>query len=248
MSTQNQYIHVIEHDLKLGGYHAMWPAGKDVSVGDFGSMHDGAFDRKGHLQEFYEVPLDPPDDKPDGLTWGGEAGVDVKLAGSGSPGPITKAAVDVSLAVKVTFHQEKQLVLRATGVRYVTCANEREMADNIIRAFRNKNVRMHDYCVTGLVTADSGAAAGSAASGATLDLTGKGDVSPGGVASLANLKANISIAGSSKTSFEIPMANGFVIAIRLVQLIDNGIIRVKPTVVDRLAFAEDYVATFDEVL
>jgi hypothetical protein len=173
----------------------------------------------------------------------------VKLTASGQSGQITTALVDVALGVKVTFSDKDQVVLRATGVRYEQVRDQRKMGQSIIDAFWNKNVDYDDYFVTGIITAESGAAAVSGEKGATLELTGKGDVTPGASVSLGNLKAGIDIASSSKTTLQVPMKNGFVIAIRLVQLVKDGVIFVKPKVVDRdalLAEAPDFVIMFDE--
>jgi hypothetical protein len=247
MSAQDRYIDAIERGL--GGYHAMWPPGADTEPGAFGTLDDRVFDPKGHLQDYEEVDIDDPDLRPDGLTYGSERGLDVKLKVGGS-GQVTGPLVNVDLGVEITFHDREQVALRATDVQYVRVRDERRFSERVVSAFRGGHVRIGDYFVTGIITAGSGAAAVSGEKGAKLELTGKGDVTPGAGVSLGNLKADISIASSSKTALQLPMKSGFVVAIRLVRLIDDGIIRVRPKVVDAPADVggePEYVLTFEEV-
>ena len=87
------------------------------------------------------------------------------------------------------------------------------------RAFDARgHVEYGDVFVNGMIVAESGAAAVSASADATIALSGRGDVAPGGAVGLFSLKAGISIADSKATALCIPMSEGCVLAIRLVSL------------------------------
>lgn len=252
MSAQDKYFEAIHDGLDLGGYHAVWPPGKPVTLGAIGTMVGRAFDPRGHLQDFVEVEPDDPDEQPDGFTYGHEHGIDVSLQIAGSSGAIAQALTNVDLSVRVTFHDKDQVALRAVGVSYAHVRDTRRFAESVITAFQQGHVEYGDVLVNGMILAASGAAAVSGVAGATVDLTGKGDVSPGGAMTLFSLKSGISIANSTKTSLSVPMSDGFVVAIRLVSLDKKGIFKVRPIVRDLPTFDDDsefereYDMTFEE--
>jgi hypothetical protein len=252
LSAQDKYIEAIQDGLNLGGYHAVWPPGKPVTLGAIGKMVGRAFDPRGHLQDFVDIEEDVADPQLDGLTYGHDRGIDVSIQVSGSPGAITQALTDVDLSVRLTFHDKDQVALRAVGVSYKLVRDTRRFAASILSAFASRCVEYGDAFVNGMIVAASGAAAVSASAGATIDLTGKGDVSLAYAATLASLKSEISIANSSNTSLAIPMTNGFVVAIRLVSLDRKGIFKVRPivrdlTFADELDFPREYDLTFDDL-
>lgn len=230
----------------------MWPPGKPVTLGAIGKLNGRVYDPRGHLQDYVQVDPDAPDEQPDDLTYGHDQGIDVMFKVGGSTGAILQAMTNVAMAVQVTFHAKDQVVLRAVGVRYVLVRDTRRFAESILAAFGQGDVEYGDVFVSGMITADSGAAAVSASAGATIELTGKGDITPGAVVSLASLKAGISIADSSDTSLSVPMQDGFVVAVRLVSLDRKGVFKAQPVVRDLLTFDDgdydrEYLATFDEM-
>lgn len=253
MSAQDKYFEAIHDGLNLGGYHAVWPPGKPVTLGAIGTMVGRAFDQRGHLQDFAAIEQDDPDEQPDGLTYGHERGIDVALQAAGSTGAIARALTDVNLSVRVTFKAKDQVALRAVGVSYVRVRDARRFAESVLTAFKQGHVEYGDVFVNGVILAESGAAAVSGSAGATVDLVGKGDVAPGGAVGLFSLKTGISIANSTDTSLSVPMSEGFVVAIRLVSLDKKGVFKVRPVVVDLPTFADefefdrDYELTFDEM-
>jgi hypothetical protein len=251
ISTQDKYFEAIQYGLDLGGYHPMWPPGKPVTLGAIGKLNGQVYDPRGHLQDYVVVEPDPADDQPDELTYGHGQGIDVTFKIGGTTGAIVQALANVDLAMQVTFHDKDQVVLRAVGVRYPQVRDARKFAESILAAFGQGHAQYGDAFVSGMITADSGAAAVSASAGATIELTGEGDVSPGANVTLASLKAGISIANSSSTSLNVPMKDGFVVAVRLVSLDKKGIFKVRPVVRDLTydvdEFDREYLATFDEM-
>jgi hypothetical protein len=251
ISAQDKYFEAIQDGLDLGGYYAMWPPGKPVTLGAIGKLNGQVYDPRGHLQDYVAVEPDSADDQPDELTYGHGQGIDVTFKVGGTTGAIVQALANVDLAVQVTFHDKDQVVLRAVGVRYPQVRDARRFGESILAVFGQGHVQYGDVFVSGMITADSGAAAVSASAGATIELTGKGDVSPGANVTLASLKAGISIANSSSTSLNVPMKDGFVVAVRLVSLDKKGIFKVRPVVRDLTydvdEFDREYLATFDEM-
>jgi hypothetical protein len=253
VSAQDKYFEAIHKGLNLGGYHAVWPPGKPVTLGAIGTMVGRVFDPRGHLQDFVTVEQDDPDEQADGLTYGDQHGIDVALQLGGGSGVIAQALTDVNLSVKITFKAKDQVALRAVGVSYVRVRDTRRFAEGVITAFDQDQVEYGDVFVNGMIVAKSGAAAVSGRTGATVDLTGKGDVAPGGAVGLFSLKSGISISNSTDTSLSVPMSDGFVVAIRLVSLDKKGVFKVRPIVVDlptftsELEFERDYELTFDEL-
>jgi hypothetical protein len=251
ISAQDKYFEAIQRGLDLGGYHPMWPPGKPVTLGAIGKLNGRVYDLRGHLQDYMPVELDPADDQPDELTYGHGQGIDVTFKVAGATGVIVQALTNVSMSVQVTFHDKDQVVLRAVGVRYPQVRDARKFAESILTAFGRGHVQYGDVFVNGMITADSGAAAVSASAGATIELTGKGDVLPGANATLASLKAGISIANSTSTSLNVPMQDGFVVAVRLVSLDRTGVFKVRPVVRDLTydsdEFDREYLATFGEM-
>jgi hypothetical protein len=230
----------------------MWPPGKPVTLGAIGKLNGRVYDPRGHLQDYVQVDPDDLDEQPDDLTYGHDQGIDVTFKVGGSTGAILQAMTNVAMAVQVTFHDKDQVVLRAVGVRYVLVRDTRRFAESILAAFGQAHVEYGDVFVSGMITADSGAAAVSAGAGATIELTGKGDITPGADVSLASLKAGISIANSSNTSLNVPMKDGFVVAVRLVSLDRKGVFKARPVVRDLLTYDDgdydrEYLATFDEM-
>lgn len=223
MSEKDAYLDAIREHLDLADHRPMWPLGQDVEVGTIGTFESDAFRPNGHLQDFETFELDRPDERPDGLTYGSKNGLDFQVEIGGATGAILKPLTDVELALRLTFRSENQVALRAVGVRFARVRNEREFGRRIINAFWNRHVAVGDYFVSGVMVADSGAVAVAAERGATLELTGRGDVTPAADIGLANLKASISIAGTSKTSLAVPMTEGFVVAFRVLKLAKEGI-------------------------
>lgn len=252
ISAQDKYFEALHKGLGLGGYHAVWPPGQPVALGAIGAMVGRAFDPRGYLQDFVSIEPDHADDKPEGLTYGNEHGIDVALQAAAGTGAVVQALTDVNLSVRVTFKAKDQVALRAVGVSYERVRDTRRFAESVIDAFNNGHVEYGDVFVNGMIVAESGAAAVSGTAGATVDLTGNGDVAPGGTVGLFSLKGGISIANSTGTSLSVPMSKGFVVAIRLVSLDRKGVFRVRPIVVDLPTFTEDlefereYELTFEE--
>jgi hypothetical protein len=228
----------------------MWPLGSPVTLGAIGRLNGRAYDPRGHLQDYMAVEEDPADDQPDELTFSGGHGIDVALNAGGALGGITQVLTNVDLSVQVKFHDSDQVVLRAVGVRYQLVRDVNRFGQSILNVFSQGNVQYGDVFVSGLIRADSGAAAVSAGAGATVELTGKGDISPGASVTLASLKAGISIGNSTQISLQVPMTNGFVIAVRLVSLDKAGVFKVRPIIRDVQSFDDDefdreYIAKFD---
>jgi hypothetical protein len=251
ISAQDKYFEAIQEGLGLGGYYAMWPAGRPVTLGAIGKLNGRVYDPRGHLRDYVAVEQDPTDDQPHELTYGHGHGIDVTFKVGGATGAITQALADVDLAVQLTFHARDQVALRAVGVRYPQVRDARKFSRSILANIGRAHLEYGDVFVTGMITADSGAAAVSAVAGAMIELTGKGDVSPGAAVTLASLKAGISIANSSDTSLLVPMKHGFVVAVRLVSLDKKGIFKKRPIIRD-LTYTEDefdreYLATFEDM-
>lgn len=252
MSAQDKYFDAVERGLDLGGYHAVWLPGKPVTLGAIGAMIGRVFDPRGHLQDFVAVEQGDPDAGPDGLTYGDQHGIDVELQTAAGTGAITSALTDVDMSVRVTFSAENQVALRAVGVTYVQVRDTRKFAAGILEAFQGGHVEYGDTFVNGMIVAESGAVAVSGRKGATLDLTGRGDIAPGGGVGLFSLRSGISIANSTGTELNVPMTNGFVLAVRLVSLDKKGVFKVRPVVVDLPTYTDEnefdrvYELTFDD--
>jgi hypothetical protein len=232
MSAKSKYFEAIQKGLNLGEYHAVWPPGKPVTLGAIGKRVRRVYDPRGHLQDYVAVEPDDPDPQPDGLSYADGKGIGVEFNIKGKTGEITQALANVDLSATISFSAKNQVVLRAVGVRYELVRDTRIFAESVLTAFDRRKVAYGDVFVNGLITATSGAAAVSASADAKIEITGKGDVTPGAFVTLLSLKSGISLGNTTKTSLTVPMTDGFVVAVRLVSLDKKGIFKVRPVVSD----------------
>lgn len=170
-STSIRYCQTIHN--QFSGFYAAWPPNAALTLGDFGYVRDGVFDRKSNLSTCGLKWKTRPGrgQATYSLTTGSGTSMRVLARGEIGPGgvPVAKAQADVS------FSASDSVFFNAAGCTVDEIEDQVGLGNQLLQMFAQRQWNDDWYIVTRIVQATSSTIAVSQSAGASLRLEAKGD-------------------------------------------------------------------------
>jgi hypothetical protein len=148
MSLPEEYNKALR---KTGGFYAAWfPITTPFRIGDFGLVHDGVFQKIGHLDDLrddgFNVPLRTAPGQPAPLDLVTEGVKTIRtLAGVAAPIPNFPAG-EMSATITYEFQKQNSFVVKAAELTVEQMENVQQMAEELAR-LRREEKWSHQYRV-----------------------------------------------------------------------------------------------------
>jgi hypothetical protein len=177
---------------KLKNHWAAWLPGTHVAIGDIGTLNGCVFEKVGTLDELKLKHYAETDADPSPLSLSSESGVEVSFKAAGETNPSFQHIGAAEAGLKIDFGAQGAFVLEAPETFVSEIGDRLNLRRQIVSAF-NKGVWEKDWLViTRVLKATTATVLISKSSNASLELTGKANLS-GAVAALGAADAGITI-------------------------------------------------------
>lgn len=188
----------LETVYKQFQFHASWPPGSLVELGDIGKISDGAFVRTSSLADkgfsFRKEKRDAPS-----LRFASKGGVAFHGSLSGKANKVVSAIAKLDAGLKIAFKKVGAIVF-VMDPAYDESIRDIDSLDEWMRSVRGKALKADQVVVTHVRRAGSGVIAMASTEGAEVQL--KTDVSIGkGRLSIADVKGKLELVTSTDTEF-----------------------------------------------
>jgi hypothetical protein len=249
MSARGVYTHELEDRYDFPGkYHPHWEPHSLLDLGDVGRSEDGDWQKTGDASTRGLGDLGTPEQgtaAPISFT----AGEDIQIRASLSAS--TKGFEFIGKAkagIKITFGHTDSLVVVAPDTRYVQLPDDNDVAEQMIEAWKRKDLKFGDQVAVGVLKTAGGMVLASEEGGASVDVTTDAEIKEGMI-DIAEVKGRLSIVNKSKMAYAHPFPEGFVLARRSLKIDRRAIRFWKPEVHPELlpSADDDFVCDLPEV-
>jgi hypothetical protein len=190
------------------GYYATWTPGRQLEIGDIGTLKDNVFTKLSNLTtRDIMFEQDKPDKTGEDLDYKSQGNVTIATKLSGCAAPAESVLTNVDAGVILEFNKENSIFFRARNCKTSSIKDILSLGDNILQMYRDGEWNKHWVIITELVTAESGTVIISNSSTGKIELKANANV---GAAKLdiADVKFDFSAQYSRGLETEIIASQG----------------------------------------
>ena len=194
MPLANDYVNELRHELKM---FPVWPPETPVTLGDYGTLTRGIFQRRGNIGDFGITLETLPDSDSRDIEYKSDGKIEVTTLAEvqggvpGAQGHLTK---------RVEFSDAHAVLLSAVRCVYQVASNYAHIDSELQEKLNGGVWRKEWVVVTGLVRAESATILVSSAANASIDLQLEGEIPQ---AHLAGARLGIKVAREASMGLKV---------------------------------------------